>query len=78
MPSQAGRRLLLAAAAAQECEVESWDVPGAYMLTPSDPRLRLTMQQPLHADGSVVAPGKVCVLCKVMPGQLDVNVRWES
>ena len=36
MPSQAGRRLLLAAAAAEGYAVESWDIPGAYMNSPND------------------------------------------
>lgn len=75
MASQAGRRLL-AAASAQGYEVESWDVPCTSMLTMSDPRFRLTIQQTLCANGSLVAPGKVCILRKVMPGQPDANAPW--
>lgn len=67
MPSQAGRRLLLAAAAAQGYEVESWDVHGAHMRPTSEPRFRLTVQHP-RADGLLVAPDKMCVLRKVMAG----------
>lgn len=37
MPSQAGRRLLVAAVAAEGYEIQSWDLPGAYMKAPNDP-----------------------------------------
>lgn len=50
MPSQAGRRLLLNAAAAKGYVVELWDVPGAFINSPNDPRFRVTMQQPPMAD----------------------------
>lgn len=52
MPSQSGRRMLLAAAAAEGYVVESWDVPGLYMNAPNYPRFRATMKQPTMAYGS--------------------------
>jgi hypothetical protein len=48
MPSQSGRRFLLAEAAAEGAAVQSWDVPGVYMRAPADPRYRVTMQQPVE------------------------------
>lgn len=68
MPSQAGRRLHLNAAAAQGYVVESWVVPGVYMNAPNDPRFRVTMRQPPMADVSYNEPGKVCLLRRAMPG----------
>lgn len=50
MPSQSERRLLLAAAAAQRYVLQSWDIPGAFMRAPNDPRIKVTMIQPLRAD----------------------------
>jgi hypothetical protein len=37
MPSQSGRRLLLAVAAAEGAAVQFWDALGAYMRSPADP-----------------------------------------
>jgi hypothetical protein len=78
MPSQAGRRFLYAVAAAEGAAVHSWDVPGAYMRAPSDPRYRVTMRQPPNFDGSYAAPGKVCLLRRAMPGAPDANSSWET
>jgi hypothetical protein len=60
MTSKSGRRFLLAVAAAEGAAVKSWDVPGAYMRAPADPRYRVTMQQLPKVDGTLAAPGKVC------------------
>jgi hypothetical protein len=62
MPSQSGRRLLPAVAAAEGSAVQSWDIPGAYMRAPADPWYRVTMQKPPNFDGTLAAPGKVCVI----------------
>lgn len=43
MPSQAGRRLLLAAVESELYAVESWDITRAYMNAPHDTRFRVTM-----------------------------------
>lgn len=61
MPSQAGRRLLLAAAAAKGHAVASYDVPGAYPRAPNDPNHMVTMVQPPRSDGTMAAPRKICV-----------------
>lgn len=78
MPSQAGRRLLLSAAAAQDHSIASCDVPGAYMRAPNDPKYRVTMQQPPRADGSMTAPGKICVMRRAMQGDPAANAQWDS
>ena len=78
MPSQAGRRLLLAASAAEGYAVESWDIPWAYINSPNDPRFRVTMKQPPLADGSYRAPGRVCVLRRAMPGDPAANAQWDT
>lgn len=77
MPSQADRRLLLAAAAAQGYAVASWDVPGAYMRAPNDPRFRVTMKQPPRSDGTLAAPGMVCVMRRAMQGDPAANAQWD-
>jgi Reverse transcriptase (RNA-dependent DNA polymerase) len=77
MPSQGGRRFLLAVAAAEGSAVQSWDVPGAYMRAPADPRYRVTRQQPPNFDGTLAAPGKVCVIRRALPGAPDANALWE-
>jgi hypothetical protein len=77
MPSQSGRRFLLAVAAAEVAAVQSWDVPSAYMRAPADPRYRVTMQQPPKFDGRLAAPGKVCSIRRAMPGAPDANALWE-
>lgn len=75
MPSQAGLRMLLAAAAAESNAVASWDMPGAYMRAPNDPHFRLAMHQPPRADGTLSAPGKVCVRRRAMPGDPSANAQ---
>jgi Reverse transcriptase (RNA-dependent DNA polymerase) len=77
MPSQSERRFLLAVAAAEGAVVQSWDVPGAYMRAPADPRYRVTMRQPPSFDGTLAAPCKVCVIRRAMPGAPDANALWE-
>jgi hypothetical protein len=64
-------------AAAEGAAVQSWDVPGAYMRSPGDPRYRVTMQLPPNFDGTLAAPGKVCVIRRAMPGAPDANALWE-
>jgi hypothetical protein len=76
MPSQSGRRFLLAVAAAEGASVLSWDVPGAYMRAPEDPRYRGAMQQQPNFDEKLAAPGKVCVIRQAMPGAPDANALW--
>lgn len=78
MPTMAARRLLLAAAVANKHAVQTWDVPGAYMRAPIDPRFRQTMQQPPEFDGDLPAPGKICVMQKSFNGAPDANYGWES
>jgi hypothetical protein len=77
MPSQSGRRFLQAVAAIEGAAVQSWDIPGAYMRTLADPRYRVTMQQQPNIDGTLAAPGKVCVMRRAMPGVPDANALWE-
>lgn len=65
--SEAGRRLLVAAAAAQDYSIQSWDVPGAHMRALNDSRHRMTMRQPPCSDGTYEAAGKAAssdALCK--------------
>lgn len=78
MPSQAGRRFLLAAVAAEGYDVEFWDIPGAHMNAPNDPRFRETMKQPSMAYGSYRAPGIMCVLRRAMTGDLVENAQWDT
>ena len=78
MPSQAGRRLLLAAAAVEGYAVDIWDVPGAYPRAPNDPRFRITMRQPPRSDDTLAAPGMVCVLRRAMPGDPSANAQWDT
>lgn len=75
-PSHAGRRLMLASAAAMGYSVQSWDVPGAYPRAPSDPDYRQTMHQPSLFDGTFIAPGKICLIKRAMPGTPDAGRRW--
>jgi hypothetical protein len=77
MPSQSGRRFMLAVAATESAAVQSWDIPGVYMRALADPRYRVTTQQPLNFDGTLAAPGKVCVIRRAMPGAPDANSLWE-
>jgi hypothetical protein len=77
MPSQAGRRLLLAWAASEGYSLQTWDVPGAYMRAPSDPNRRQTMHAPPEFDGRPSAPGKVAVMRRAMQGATDANALWE-
>jgi hypothetical protein len=77
MPSQSGRRFLLAVAAAEGAAAQSWDVLGAHMRAPADPWYRVTMQQQPNFDGTLAAPGKVCVIRRAMPGASDANALWE-
>jgi hypothetical protein len=77
MPSQSGRRFLLAVAAAEGAAVQSWHVPGAYMRAPADPRYRVTMQQQPNFDGTLAAPGKGIAIRRAMPGAPDANALWE-
>lgn len=65
MPSQACR-LLLGAAAARGYAILSRDVPGTYMRAPSDPRYRMTMRQPAHADGMYAVSGNICIIRRAM------------
>lgn len=44
IPSQAGRRLLLSAAAAKRYAVESWYITGAFMNVPNISTLRVTIK----------------------------------
>jgi hypothetical protein len=74
---KAGDDSFLAVAAAEGAAAQSWDVPGAYMRAPTDPRYRVTMQQPPNFDGTLAAPGKVCVLRRAMPRAPDANALWE-
>lgn len=67
--------MLLAAAAAEEYFVKSWDKPGAYINEPNDPRFRFTMKQLSMGDGSYRAKGSVCVLRRAMPGDPAANAQ---
>jgi hypothetical protein len=64
-------------ATAEGAAVQSGDIPGAYMRALADPRYRLTMQQQPNFDGTLAAPGKVCVIQRAMPGAPDANALWE-
>jgi hypothetical protein len=35
------------------------------------------MQQPPNFEGTMAAPGKVCVIRRAMLGAPDVNAQWE-
>lgn len=78
MPSQAARRLLLAAAVAEGHVVQSYDVPGAYMRSPNDPNIRITMTQLPRADGTYKAPGKICVMRRAIQGDPAANQQWDT
>ena len=78
MPSQAGRRLLIAACVAEGHVLQSWDVPGAYLRAPNNPNLRVVMKQPPRADGTLKAPGKICVLQRAIPGDKSANQAWDT
>jgi hypothetical protein len=78
MPSQAGRRLLLAWASSEGYSLQTWDVPGAYVRAPSDPNRRPTMHAPPEFDGRPFAPGKVAVMRRAMQCATDANALWES
>ena len=78
MPSQSGRRMLIMAGVAEHHEFRSMDVPGAFMRSPNDPNHRVVMIQPPKSDGTVTAPGKVCLLRRSMPGEKSANLNWDT
>lgn len=78
MPTQTGRRILLANAAAPDYEVESWDMPGVYMYAPGNPNFRVAMTQPPRANGTFAAPGKICLLRRAITGASDANAFWDE
>lgn len=65
MLSQAGRRLLLNAAAAECYAVESWKMPSAFMNAPNDFAFRVATKQPPRADGSYEKRKQVGCVCYV-------------
>lgn len=76
MPSQTAKRLLLAESARFNLPLQSWGVPGAYARAPADPQFRLTMKQPPLSDGTLIAPGKICVMQRAINGSPDTNRFW--
>jgi hypothetical protein len=76
-PSHTARRTILATAAAFGHVVETWDVPGAYPRALADPRYRQTMKPPPYSDGTLTAPGQICVMQRAMQGAPDAGHRWE-
>lgn len=76
MPSQAGRRVLLAGAVANKQFIEIWDVLGAYMRSPGDPIFRMDMKQPPRPDVSFKAPGKIYLMRKAMQGKPSAGAQW--
>ena len=78
MPSQAARRLLLAAAVSDGHVIQSYDIPGAFMRSPNDPNIRVTMTQPARSDGTFKAPGKICVMRRAMQGDPAANQQWDT
>ena len=78
MPSQAARRILLAAAVSDEHVIQSYDIPGAFMRAPNDPNIRVTMTQPPRADGTFKEPGKICVMRRAMQGDPAANQQWDT
>lgn len=77
MPSHAGRRLLIASRVAEGHVLQSWDIPGAYLSAPNSPNLRVVMKQPPRSSGTHIAPGKVCVSRRTMPGDKSANQAWD-
>lgn len=73
MPSQAVRRLLLAAGVAKGHVFQSLKVPGAYMRAPNKPNIRIGIEQPPRSNGTKKAPGKVCVLRRAMAVDKSAN-----
>lgn len=77
IPSQSGRKQLIASAAAQGYEVQSWDIPGAFIRAPSDPRFRVIMTQPPLANGTYKETGKIYVIRRAMKGDPASNAQWD-
>jgi hypothetical protein len=57
--------------------VEFWDVPGAFPRALADPCYRQTMKPPPYSDGTLTAPGQICVMQRDMKGAPDAGHRWE-
>ena len=68
MPSQAAKRLLLAAAVSDGHVIQSYDISGAFMRSPNDPNIRVTVTQAARSDGTFKAPGKICIMRRAMQG----------
>ncbi len=76
-PSHTARRLLYAEAARNREYIRSFDVPGAYLRAPTDPRYRVVMKQPRRADGTLTAPGNLVLILRAQQGSPDGGYRWE-
>lgn len=61
LPSQAGRRLLIASCLDEEHVLQSCDIPGFYLRAPNNPNIRVVMKKQPRSNETQVAPGKVCV-----------------
>lgn len=75
IPLQTGRRALLTGAVANKKCIESWDISGALMRSPGDPRFRIFMQYSSRADGSFKAPGKIDVMRRAMQGNRSAGAQ---
>lgn len=78
MPSQAERRILIAAGVAERHVFRSFDTIGAYMRALNHPNLRIIMTQPPQSNGQKIAPGKICLLRRAMPGYKSTNQSWDT
>lgn len=71
MPSQFGRRLLIAACAytliSEGPVIQSWDIFGAYLRAPNNPNLRVLMKQPPWSSGTQKAPGRSAFYVEQFP-----------
>lgn len=58
--------------------LQTWDIPGAYLRAPNNPNIRVVMKQPPRSSGTQVAPGKVRILRRAMPGDKSANQAWDT
>lgn len=76
--SQSGRSLLVDAGLAKGPFFSFFDVPGAYLRAPSNPNLRIVMAQPPRSNWRNIAPGRVCVIRRAVPGEKSANQFWDA